>query len=528
MDKEKLKEASALALFLISAVILLMATGDDIGLTWDEPFQYDGEVQVQWFSTLSRSIQEGRPADAFNREVIDAFWTPANRHPPFAIFIYGLFKKTFEKHLGIIAAPRAGGAFFSAFLLLGVFLMGKAAGGPFCGWFSMAALLLMPRAFGHMHLAALDVPIAALTIWCAYSFYRGLESLRWSILLGIFFGLALSTKNFAPLILPPLLVWGYISQGRKCHRNLAFLLTLSPLVFYMTWPWLWPQPVERFLDYLTFHIRHFNVNTYYWGVVFRGAEAPWHYPFVTFIVTTPVFTLLLIMLGAVVIAGKRFQSRAGGLIMISAIFPLAVMAYPGLPNYDGVRLFLPALPFMAVLAGAGTVKAAESLSKLTGKGLKAQRPAGAFLLGAFLLVNTASTAGTAPFYLSYYNALIGGLKGAQRAGFEVTYWGDAINEEVLDYLNGNAAAGDTVSYAATGAGLLFYQLDGKLRRDITVSRLNKYDRSFQSDYIVLNSRLSVFNDRLWNLYNDQNPRYRQVHEVTHEGVTLVKTFRKIE
>jgi hypothetical protein len=36
-----------------------------------------------------------------------------------------------------------------------------------------------------------------------------------------------------------------------------------------------------------------------------------------------------------------------------------------------------------------------------------------------------------PCQLSYYNLLVGGLAGAERLGFEVTYWGDTVREPML-------------------------------------------------------------------------------------------------
>jgi len=41
---------------------------------------------------------------------------------------------------------------------------------------------------------------------------------------------------------------------------------------------------------------------------------------------------------------------------------------------------------------------------------------------------------THPFGLSYYNALVVGLPGAERLGLELTYWGDAVDRVLLDRL----------------------------------------------------------------------------------------------
>ncbi len=50
-----------------------------------------------------------------------------------------------------------------------------------------------------------------------------------------------------------------------------------------------------------------------------------------------------------------------------------------------------------------------------------------------------------PFGLSYYNALAGGLVGAERLGLELTYWGDAVDRILLGRLERLAAPGDTAA-----------------------------------------------------------------------------------
>ncbi len=54
-----------------------------------------------------------------------------------------------------------------------------------------------------------------------------------------------------------------------------------------------------------------------------------------------------------------------------------------------------------------------------------------------------------PFGLSYYNALVGGLPGAERLGLELTFWGDAVDRPLLDRLAREARAGETAALAPT-------------------------------------------------------------------------------
>jgi hypothetical protein len=54
----------------------------------------------------------------------------------------------------------------------------------------------------------------------------------------------------------------------------------------------------------------------------------------------------------------------------------------------------------------------------------------------------------APQWLSYYNLLVGGLPGATALGMEPTYYWDALDGEVLAWLDQHTPAGAKVAFAA--------------------------------------------------------------------------------
>ncbi len=96
------------------------------------------------------------------------------------------------------------------------------------------------------------------------------------------------------------------------------------------------------------------------------------------------------------------------------------------PIYDGERLFLHVFPAWALLIGLGFGWLWERL-----------RPQSAGIrtvLAALLAAQGFGVVSTYPFGLSYYNALVGGLPGAERLGLEVTYWSDAVDDVLLDRL----------------------------------------------------------------------------------------------
>jgi hypothetical protein len=51
-----------------------------------------------------------------------------------------------------------------------------------------------------------------------------------------------------------------------------------------------------------------------------------------------------------------------------------------------------------------------------------------------------------PYELSYYNELVGGPRGASRAGFELSYWFDAFNDRTIAEINERLPQGATVDF----------------------------------------------------------------------------------
>jgi hypothetical protein len=103
------------------------------------------------------------------------------------------------------------------------------------------------------------------------------------------------------------------------------------------------------------------------------------------------------------------------------------------PVYDGERLFLMIYPLMGLLVGIGIVTMARAEWFVRRK--KLLMAAGAVLVA----MQTIGVVLYHPFQLSYYNLLVGGLRGAQRLGFEVTYWGDTVEHTIADVAAARAA-----------------------------------------------------------------------------------------
>src|SRR5262249_32177624 len=138
------------------------------------------------------------------------------------------------------------------------------------------------------------------------------------------------------------------------------------------------------------------------------------------------------------------------------------------PAHDGVRLFLPTFFFLAAMCGWGAIWFADGLSRI----MRFRPVALRALVSALILGSAAEQlVRIHPYELSYYNELVGGPRGAWKAGFELTYWYDAFNNKVLAELNETLPKNAAVVFFNPKTNPdTFYELQcqGYLRRDITL------------------------------------------------------------
>ncbi len=162
--------------------------------------------------------------------------------------------------------------------------------------------------------------------------------------------------------------------------------------------------------------------------------------------------------------GEGPERFAAGLALAFAATLPIVRFLPGIPTHDGARLLIASFPFIAILAAFGATVFVErcgetgktgELGKISETGEKigrkrrngarnngkrtARRLAQAIVVAAFA-VGGVDLLRSAPQYLSFYNATLGGVVGAQRRGMEATYYWDAFDGETVAWLNAKIAA----------------------------------------------------------------------------------------
>ncbi len=499
-------EWALVAALFLAAFLGVLLTANHYGPTYDEQHYLSGQVQyAEWWLRLA-----GGDLGALRAASIRAAWSFNHEHPPLQKSAVGFSRRLFGGALSGLAAERLPSALWFGLLIAVLYLFTRGVWGRRGALFSALALATMPRVVAHAHLAALDMPITA---WFFITAALTAEALRrnswgWTVLAGIAFGLALLSKMnafFLPVLLLP---WGLIWHRQRWPKLLAVLLVMGPIVFWLGWPWLWIAPISHVREYLAFHLGHAAYNAWYLGRVHE--YAPWHYPFVLTLVTTPVLLLALAIAGAARSWPRRGSDSRRALLLLGLAVAILPSALPTSPKYNGVRLFLPAFPFLAALAGGGFAWLQSGLTERMRLGARGGARLSALacvaLAGIVLYPGAHGVFATHPYQLAYYNRLAGGSAGATSRGFETIYWGQVF-ASAPSFLNDVPEESPRVLVVPKGViSLLTYpQRVGIVRPDVHFT--GDEAEAGAVDYVMFQAMQSDYTELCWTLAENEDPTW---------------------
>jgi 4-amino-4-deoxy-L-arabinose transferase-like glycosyltransferase len=493
------------ALLLYCATVLLLGlSAPHIGVTWDEPvYLVASETYVSWFGKLLM-----QPSVALSREEVATHWGVQHEHPPFGKLWGGLVWLGARHLFDDLTAHRMGNILLSAALVSLLYLMLAREHGMVAGMAGAAALLTMPRFFFHAHLATLDVPVALMIFAATCVFWLGHNQTgwRWTLLLGLTWGIGLSTKINALFVTPIVLsVWTLLFRRRRyLFTRLIGMSAIGMLIFFASWPWLYHATVHRVLAYWGFlTLGRYPTEQYYFGNLYAApyTPLPWHYAFVMTAVVVPASLMLLAMLGACFTLRDSRERPFGALLFLGGLVSLLVLTSVWGQPFDNERLFMPAFPYIAALSGTGFAKIASIARRLTQDRLifipKTLFTSVLAVLAFGPQLFLASD--LYPHLLSYYSEAMGGPYGGRVLQLETTYWCESY-AQALSWLN-TYASPQAVVWAECHDVLIYYQLQGRLRQDLQIAhgpdtrtvfhdvRLNS--ATFQeADYVVVQYRQS--------------------------------------
>lgn len=508
------------------------------GLTWDEaaPNFPAAKNQAKWIEGLFTL-----PAP-FSRETIDEYWTTTSDHPSLPRTVAAVSLLVFRPPLDEMAALRLPSAVWFSLLTASLYLFLRLFFPLAPSLAGAMSLALMPRVFGHAHFFGLDVPMMAWWFWTAAAGYMAMEGRLRPVWFGLAYALAFSVKLHAVFLPFPLLAWAAVRIWtaqpparavlvKRLLQSIAFAALLVPAVYIGTQPWLWhdtaTRVAERFFDYAEKSGAR-PIALHYLGTRYLD-NTPWHYPFVMIAVTVPAGILVLMAIGLArplwERAGKRgvgvepageFSAGKGYLfVVLNFLAPPLVVLLPMAQAYDGCRLFLPCFPFAAALAGAGFA-AVTAMARPNAP----RKMVTAVLFAAIAAPPLWAYAKVHPYYLSYYNEAVGGVRGAHRLGFESAYWCDAVDFGMIETINRAAPPSGTLkTYSMPVEIMQYYQGRGWLREDIQLLAGPPWDLH------LLHCRQGMFRQTPeWRLYYRGEP----IADAEIDGVPLALLYGPVD
>ena len=419
----------------------------------------DTMMMLTWFLaswTFYEGMKEPRRALWFGLAFGLALLTKLNAFfLPFILFGWGMVRIGRQMEAVIILGS----------LLIAAGLAGLSVATPL--WVSMVALVVIAglRLIGGRRVldvrTSLGLAIFVLTSACMFRgvgvlFVRAMPALK-----------VASAGSMLLWMLPVAAVgvWVIVRRSKPGTplANLVAMLTISPVVFLVGWPFLWPRPVERLAQYFTYHgagilvswmdpsyvqffAQRMLIPVYYLRTAYVGHVAPWHYPWLLVLATTPLVLAWPLITGALRALRRSLTDGFSGFVIMQALGILLIHSLPRVPRYDGVRLFLPVFPFLAVCIGMGIERFCERRRLYEPYG-----PPWLWLVLVLLLVmQTLVAVSTQPFGSAYYSMTVAGKGGARHLGLETSYWGEGFDWKMMRVLEDRYRPGDRVIFVCIG------------------------------------------------------------------------------
>jgi len=471
------------------------------GETWDE---------IAYFNASKSYMRNIKNLDFDAQD-----WNANKEHPPIAKYIYGIASiKPFLEDKTDYTFGRFTSALMGTFTILLVFYLAKDLFSVRVATLSALILTFIPHFVGLNKVYGLDTPTCLFFVLTIYLFIKAIlkSSNTFYILSGLSLGLAIATRYSNALLFILLPIIFFILKGNdiimkgKERKFLWYILIipfLAGLVLFLSWPWLWDNTIE-----------HWNQTIKHWGGVkelyFGNLVSPgYSYYFVYFFICTPILILLLLvpyLIGtfknftSLFTAPKLRDARKnkGNFVILVWILVMFLVTFSP-TKQNGVRYIIAIYPAVAIAASIGffyLVKKRQSI-------LISITVIIIYLIGINIYYH--------PYYLTYYNELIGGTKKVyEKKLFPIGWWGEGV-EEACDWVSKQAKENSSVFVNS----LPDHTTGGKLKKSLIKTSDNP-------DYIITNLH------NIW--YNQFKPeqKYKLIHTIKSPSVPFVFIYKRSE
>jgi hypothetical protein len=517
---------------MVVGALVVVRTYRDYGPTFDEGVQAGyGELALRYFESGGRDKSYESPAPPLPSDLY--LYGPLVEMVPALFYSGDGPAKYHTRHLflGLLALGS----------LLAVWKFGRRFGDPRVALFALICVATLPRFYGHCFNNSKDVSFALSMLWfmaALAAMFTG-ASVRWSraVWCGVAFGLGLCMRPggfplFAMFLLGAAVIWlatrerdaaqpGPVGAALGLVPKLLVVFAMAWAIMVVPWPWAHGNVLARPLAAMKAATEfHTTMPVLFEGVTAQSDALPWYYIPKYVLIVTPLGVLALALVGLA--GGARDllarRTRALRMLLLSAMWlfaPLALFAAVRPNVYGGMRHFLFVLPALGILAGCGAARILGAFEP------RPRRFAWIVLL-AIALWPLKDIVRLHPYQMTYYNALVGGVRGASG-----NYWTDyslTSYAEAIEWVNARAAEHPerelTVVIAAGPAILIWAEGYAADNVELVSLRSLGPDRRVlaPADYYVGTSRGGLL---------DTFPESPAVHTIGREGVvfTVIKADR---
>jgi hypothetical protein len=364
--------------------------------------------------------------------------------------------------LGAYTAGRMATALLNGILLLLIYRLAGSLLGRRPALIGVVLLAFDPYSLAYSRLLQVDAPLGFLMTLTGLSFLLWLQQdrIRWSILSGVFAGLALLTKSTALLLGPMLgailLGWALASKPSVERRwwpakikGGLLMVVITGFVFWSLWPAMWVDPVGTLG--LTFGKLFSDQEAgtgnlgMFWMGRFVEDPGPLFYVVAFILKATPwlVVGLALSLMYCLVRSPysvsttyhpPRITHHVLRFTLSLWLFSLTYLLFMTIASKKSVRYLLPAFPVFYLLAGLAYDQLCLFLSERvkTWRSCLPSRFPAPLLPVLLLMTLVLFTVFYHPYYLTYYNPLVLGWRWAPHT--LLVGWGEGL-DEAARYLN---------------------------------------------------------------------------------------------
>jgi len=265
---------------------------------------------------------------------------------------------------------------------------------------------------------------------------------------------------------------------RSAATALALWFIVGAAAYVLLWPAMWVDPLGSlgrvFSLAAAYASEGHDTSLFFNGAIYNSGQSAWYfYPVVYLWRATPITLLGLGLALFSLLAPRRLPQSAQrrrvevALLLFAALFTLFI----SLSEKKFERYLLPVFPAMDLVAGLGWICLIDVIHGLAGRWLAPG------LVAIVILVQAFGVFQTTPYYLDYYNPLMGGAKRAPEV--LMIGWGEGL-DQAARILNALPDRRRVVAWYGDGCFSYFY--DGT---SVTLDENSSLSDLRSTDIVVL-------------------------------------------